>query len=456
MKQSRFLTDFHPKKILGRGGFGVVLEAQNKTDEITYAVKLIRFKDFSVPSQRFQRVFREVTTLAKLDHVNIARYFSAWLEITEDDHHTMLNQLDDPINPKLGRSNISPGLSSNSRNPTYLSLNSTEISSQSISQSGNLSFSQDSSVYYAYNDDTISDISQLIPVTDDDSMASIKDVTENQEDQEEDEEEDDEEDDGIIIEGSGTIDLGFHGTFKATPSLTTPLTSKSIPPRLTRWNSSKSLMKSQILVPTPIKDIQQTSKTIQRRNMRKSMANMNEIVCYKTRSVNTKNYTKIQTQKIDYTLFIQMQLYSTTTLKQFLHNPERVISKNENLKIFKQIVEGLKHVHTNGLLHRDLKPANIFLSEDGTVKIGDFGLSKEFNSLLHNELANSADYFGYNNAAANGDSTRSVGTPGYVAPELFTAGNSFGPTMDIYSLGIILLELFVFFFKFFLFLKKIL
>ncbi|CAM9990745.1 unnamed protein product, partial [Heterosigma akashiwo] len=46
------------------------------------------------------------------------------------------------------------------------------------------------------------------------------------------------------------------------------------------------------------------------------------------------------------------------------------------LACFRQIAEGLTYVHGCGLIHRDLKPSNCFLLKDGTVKIGDFGLSR--------------------------------------------------------------------------------
>jgi len=48
-------------------------------------------------------------------------------------------------------------------------------------------------------------------------------------------------------------------------------------------------------------------------------------------------------------------------------------------EIFRQVLKGLVHVHARGIIHRDLKPANIFASEGGVFKIGDFGLSKLLN-----------------------------------------------------------------------------
>ena len=45
-------------------------------------------------------------------------------------------------------------------------------------------------------------------------------------------------------------------------------------------------------------------------------------------------------------------------------------------KIFTQVADALRHMHSKRTMHRDLKPANIFLSSDGTVKVGDLGLGR--------------------------------------------------------------------------------
>ena len=51
------------------------------------------------------------------------------------------------------------------------------------------------------------------------------------------------------------------------------------------------------------------------------------------------------------------------------------IDRNQNLKIFSQIINGMVEIHKNDVIHRDLKPENIFI-ENGTAKIGDFGLAR--------------------------------------------------------------------------------
>ncbi|CAK9298111.1 unnamed protein product [Gordionus sp. m RMFG-2023] len=74
---SRFHTDFQIINSLGKGGFGLVLRVKNKMDDQSYAIKRI-----TLPNNESSRekVLREVKALAKLDHINIVRYFQAWIE----------------------------------------------------------------------------------------------------------------------------------------------------------------------------------------------------------------------------------------------------------------------------------------------------------------------------------------------------------------------------------------
>jgi serine/threonine protein kinase len=72
-------------------------------------------------------------------------------------------------------------------------------------------------------------------------------------------------------------------------------------------------------------------------------------------------------------LCIQMQLYETETLKEWMEHrtsPDTLL----NLKIVKQIAEGLEYLHNNRIIHRDIKPANIFISSDKTIKVVQFSV----------------------------------------------------------------------------------
>ncbi|KAF8784784.1 Eukaryotic translation initiation factor 2-alpha like protein [Argiope bruennichi] len=77
---SRFHKDFQLIAILGKGGFGVVMEVKNKIDDCEYAVKRIRIKTEKYKELGYGPVMREVKALAKLDHPGIVRYFNSWIE----------------------------------------------------------------------------------------------------------------------------------------------------------------------------------------------------------------------------------------------------------------------------------------------------------------------------------------------------------------------------------------
>ncbi len=100
------------------------------------------------------------------------------------------------------------------------------------------------------------------------------------------------------------------------------------------------------------------------------------------------------------------------------------LSLTNRLKIFLQICHAVQYLHKNSTLHRDLKPANIFVSQDGTVKLLDFGIAK------------ATDPTAFNATGATG-AQGPLMTPGYASPEQM-AGETLGPPSDIYALGTIL------------------
>jgi len=100
----------------------------------------------------------------------------------------------------------------------------------------------------------------------------------------------------------------------------------------------------------------------------------------------------------------------------------------------RQVVAGVEAAHDEGILHRDLKPANIFLmqqkrktgSDDGFVKVGDFGLAKIVNSDRSDVTS------------ASGPASRGIiGTPEYMAPEQMQPDGPLDARADIYALGTI-------------------
>lgn len=73
-------------------------------------------------------------------------------------------------------------------------------------------------------------------------------------------------------------------------------------------------------------------------------------------------------------LYIQMKLYPYT-LDQWIKNRNNIIDIDIIDSIFKQLITGVKYLHSHNIIHRDLKPNNIFIDYDKKIKIGDFGLA---------------------------------------------------------------------------------
>uniref|UniRef100_W5NG38 non-specific serine/threonine protein kinase n=1 Tax=Lepisosteus oculatus TaxID=7918 RepID=W5NG38_LEPOC len=126
-------------------------------------------------------------------------------------------------------------------------------------------------------------------------------------------------------------------------------------------------------------------------------------------------------------LYIQMELCEGGTLRSWIDQEQdgRPKDKEKTMSIFRQIVEGVKYIHSKQLIHRDLKPPNILFSHERTVKIGDFGLAT---SAINESDSNSIQR------------TKRTGTVTYMSPEQETQ-NQYGEKVDIFPLGLIFFEL---------------
>ncbi|XP_012149617.1 serine/threonine-protein kinase Nek5 [Megachile rotundata] len=122
--------------------------------------------------------------------------------------------------------------------------------------------------------------------------------------------------------------------------------------------------------------------------------------------------------------YILMEYATRCTLKDLLEKYHSPLKEQDALYLFSQIVLGVHHIHFKKILHRDLKPENIMLtgSRGDVVKIGDFGVSKNFKEL-HNPLT-----------------VCRAGSFNYMAPEMLN-GQSYDFKCDIWSMGIILYEM---------------
>lgn len=136
-------------------------------------------------------------------------------------------------------------------------------------------------------------------------------------------------------------------------------------------------------------------------------------------------------------LYILME-YAGTTLSD--ENEDASGSNQRRWTLFGQCVQGLECIHEKGIIHRDLKPSNIFVKND-IATIGDLGLASYRSMSLDAKVTGETD----TSSALSGSSPRNavsadVGTYLYTAPEV--QAGQYDEKADIYSLGIVLIELF--------------
>ncbi len=99
----------------------------------------------------------------------------------------------------------------------------------------------------------------------------------------------------------------------------------------------------------------------------------------------------------------------------------KYFSEKQILDWFTQICLSLKHIHDKKILHRDLKSQNIFLTENGIVKLGDFGIAKCLECTYEKALT-------------------VIGTPYYLSPEIVN-NKPYSFKSDIWSMGVLLYEM---------------
>ncbi|XP_050417150.1 serine/threonine-protein kinase Nek1 isoform X4 [Patella vulgata] len=122
------------------------------------------------------------------------------------------------------------------------------------------------------------------------------------------------------------------------------------------------------------------------------------------------------------TLYICMDYCAGGDLYSKINQQRGALMTEEQIwSYFAQICLAIKHIHDRKILHRDIKSQNIFLTGEGRVKIGDFGIAKVLNSTM--ELARTC-----------------IGTPYYLSPEL-VENLPYNNKSDVWSLGCVLYEM---------------
>lgn len=136
--------------------------------------------------------------------------------------------------------------------------------------------------------------------------------------------------------------------------------------------------------------------------------------------VNHANLVNIYDQGDDSgNAYIVLEYVQGITLRDALRD-SGALTTEQIVQVSKAVLSALSQAHSNGIVHRDLKPENVLLSDDGRIKVTDFGLAREL--------------------SADTDTGSLVGTVAYLAPEVIKRGKT-QTQSDIYSYGIMLFEM---------------
>jgi eukaryotic-like serine/threonine-protein kinase len=120
--------------------------------------------------------------------------------------------------------------------------------------------------------------------------------------------------------------------------------------------------------------------------------------------------------------FIVMEYIRGKSGAELLRDQGR-LELREAIFIIDQSCRGLEHAHRHGVVHRDVKPGNLLRSDDGVVKLADFGIAKAGDAVSRITQVGSV-----------------LGTAAYLAPEQ-AAGEEAGPRADLYALGVVAYQL---------------
>eukprot|EP00095_Tigriopus_kingsejongensis_P000907 maker-scaffold186_size273091-snap-gene-1.31 protein:Tk00907 transcript:maker-scaffold186_size273091-snap-gene-1.31-mRNA-1 annotation:"eukaryotic translation initiation factor 2-alpha kinase 1" len=463
-QNSRYRHEFEELGFIAKGGFGLVFRARNKLDGCLYAVKKIMLK-YCDPDL-FAKIFREVTTLAQLNHPNVVSYKTAWLEPL----------LDSPTDLRRDRS---------SHSMQNMAAEVWSVYSQPCSSPTSPAGDEDEERILRH----LEAISQSSGIVFDDGQGIEDQATRRVNDTQRAFQHSE-----FELKSASGVDLDFYPP----PKKTMPMNVTSIqeldeldsveenlphvigmaatPPNRTKfppideihehepsllggtspsskfWIASddeedRTSSRGGRLKPreeSPLKAPLKSKHPISRELLTSSH-------CLKAFGNEYNPQKGFQHDRA--MLYLQMQLCDRT-LRDWLDvrnaaacdsgQSSYSLDVSLNLHIFEQILHGVAYIHSQGIIHRDLKPRNIFLSRNNEVQIGDFGLAKQDLSANVSTPHTPNDPLEPQHQlfhASEKSHTSGVGTQAYGAPEQLQFG-VVNDKSDIYSLGIILFELF--------------
>lgn len=450
---SRYQREFEQVTLLASGSFGHVFHATRKMDGCDYAIKKVDFDAVGYSNETIQEVVREVECLAKVsDHPNVVRYYTSWLEPSWMTGGQTVEKPAAATSPTTGTRGSPRRVSQRRKTQPKQRLLLTNPL-QDLIRPGSLSEGDNFPRKMDHPD-----------------PSSERDVESSRH---------------YNSYGSASFeseDLSSAGMWQRRRfSFGSDVDSSD-----QSWGSYHEHSLEGLERATFDEDDDSSSSI---RFMQKTRSPQNAFNTGQRQTRNMGDAMIKPAYRYQLSLYIQMQLCHPATLADWIRERNSKVDEKSYeqriapaLEIFEQITKGLAHVHGKDIIHRDLKPANIFASGDGQViKIGDFGLSKQlqeirrtspkaqwngkededcaatavegtakssksrsehWNNAKRGILINTNILTKYRQASKLLDPvlTAGIGTRSYAAPEqLFST--TYSTAADIFSLGLILLEL---------------
>jgi eukaryotic translation initiation factor 2-alpha kinase 4 len=424
VERSRHRTDFEILSVLGVGGFGRVLQVKNKVDSRIYAMKMVPLGSSSTSFQQQQyqqqqqhqqedesdtdikssfrqqqdycaKVLREVQVLSSVQSEHVVRYYGAWVEKAGASAGASVassSSSTSHLSLVRGGQGDDQYSSMESQSAPFSYWNNQYPSSRRMGAAPSWSSSRQTN---AGNDETV----PPQPFT----------TEENQ--------------------NGATTKMNYSSTSTSHNDPTCHLCSmkyRDWEVSLDHWGLIDAVLQPMDLC----------------------------FDCYQTSLPSHVNATQIAVrhrQRLHEYLFILME-YCSCTLPEVVDSFRD--TKDEDAAIwsyFGQCVQGVAELHDHGIIHRDIKPSNIFV-HDGIVKIGDLGLAtqQEQSHLLSSSSTMAVQHHIPPSSSSSSilmmeeskNKSSQVGTFLYMAPEVEISAGIYNEKCDVYSLGVLLVEIF--------------
>ncbi|NXP67579.1 E2AK1 kinase, partial [Chloropsis cyanopogon] len=376
---SRYLNEFEEVARLGSGGYGKVYKVRNKLDGQFYAIKKIKIK--KATRRDCMKVLREVKVLAGLQHPNIVGYHTAWMEQVQTVH---------PKGKYSSSCNSCLHLTTSVLDHCHIQNVESDSSIIFADLSSQEKKSCDSTSLKNVHRESVQNMDIRNDFTNSNSKECVKPnecelSVELQ--------------GGFVNNGNSLLtDVDNHSTRGPHSSLDQDASTEG-----NSCSESKSCSEG---------------------------CSKNEV------EYHLMLHIQMQLCEISLWDWISDRNKRCNKRSEDTSSPYHLVDVGWTMKIFQEVVEGVCYIHSMGVMHRDIKPRNIFLhGSDHQVKIGDFGLACK--DLLWDD----ADQW-FQTERINGLAhTSGVGTCLYASPEQLQ-GSHYDFKSDMYSMGVILLELF--------------